>query len=878
MGKRIEYNAAYGFIGPNRLTGDFSSGEVSQLIRVQSSEVSFSSPPTPVPQPGSFSVPTTTLEGPYVDLNLNYLSTNGENETAAGFVTDGSLGAFANLGQNERHLFLVENPSHPDDPTTAMGLGHMALVGYEMDAAVNQPIQSKMSFRGYNISIATGVTGHTPLINLSDGIPEQNYTYELPPYNPGTHERVTGNLGNSIVNLASDITLSYPSGASFGLDIGDSSKVFIQSFGLRISLPRTESKKLNDRYPSNRTLNYPIVVNASAELTLKRHEAEHLQSAINKTGDIEFEVRTKSCGMGYDEDWNRSGVTSIKYLLKGARFLSQSESLSIGNAVNLTLDWQVSVGNPSSEINNFLISGNYGELTYVFKEYSSTSGLEIPASYGVSGFDSILYYNKVKKDIDIKDFDMSLSDFPEISSGLYDNGFLNGFLYQGNTGIINDTGIVASGLTRSSSGWNAAYGTADLKSYQMTRYTGVIALYDYGWPSGLITRQNEYPMMISMNGFNDERINMRVEGLPSGISGSFAEPSFTPNPNQSYYFNSLNIKVTDQQFPIANERELMVVAETSTIRKIMSLKMETEEIYHITLLPEHIGQFHTWIDTYDRFSYQMDSGIPYFSFDDQYYHFDYMLDKVSGAKHSIHNEVIGNKAYLLSDSVANKTSVPVRNDQLGYRMITSGILYDENYDNFSVFFLGSCLEREDDVIPYPFWMGQSYLDIGSGFAYGRSGEHAIFQTSGQTTVVSGVFDDNIHLHSLIYDGTGIEIRVDGDSKGNFMHSGDAIGRISGEGMAIYHDAKGRFCELLVGSGLVTGNNLDLIEDYIEYKWHYSWYNTSGYVEINRPNIFEYPDPIPSGQEWICDFSLSGTSYYGQSGIVGFCDGGGFVWP
>ncbi len=873
MGKGIKYNASYGFIGPNRLTGNFSSGEVSQLIRVQSSEVSFSSPPTPTPQLGSFSAPTTTLEGPYVDLNLSYLSTNGENETAAGFVTDGSLGAFANLGQNERHLFLVKNPDSPNDPTTTMGLGHMSLMGYEVNATINQPVQSSMTFRGFNASIATGVTGYTPLINLSNGIPTEDYSYKLPPYNQGIHERTTGNIGNSIINRASDIILTYPSGASFGSNILNTSKVFIQSFRLNVSLPRSESKKLNNRYPSNRTLNYPITINASAGLTLSRHEVEQLQSVINKTGDIELEVRT--CGLEYDENWDQSGVTSIKYTLKGARFVSQSESLSIGGEVDLTLDWQVSLGNPSSETKNFLISGNYGELAYVFKDYQSGSGESSVVGQGLHIIDTIYTFNKVKKDIGGQDFNIRLHNFPYLDSGAYNQEFI----YQGNTGIINVTGDIASGMTHFVKDWNAAYGAGYLDTYKVDSYTGVMVPYDYGWPGALIPRQHNFPFLIELNGFNDKEITLGIEGLPSGISGWFADPIFTPDPQKSYYFNTFSIKSTDQEFPIAHEYNVGIVAHTDSMRKVLPFRIRTEETYHVTLLPEYIEKMNMWVDAYDRFSYVMGSGIPDPARDDQFYHYQYLTDKASGI-YTLNNEETSNKSYMLADAFANKTIVTVRNDQPEQRIIASGDIYVEDYSSFTAFIVGSIFnERNDNPNSYILWAGDTYLNIGSGFAYGRSGDAAIFEANEQHTGVTGIFDDRVHLHTLRYDGAGVEIRIDGNSLGTWNMSG-SIGTASGEGgVSIYKDGKGRFCELAISSGFMSNEEVDFMEGYFKYKWHYKSGYVTGFLEHNRPNIFEYPDLDVSGQQWVCDFNLDGgTGIFGQSGIIGYCNVGGFVWP
>ena len=871
--RRINYGEEALFIGPNRLTGDISSGEMIELIRVQSSDHTFSIPKQPVPSLGTLSSPDVAVEPAIVECNIEYFTTNGSNESAIGFVTDGSIGAFHNLSRDQRHLFKrFENDEGPNDPMT-MTFGHMALTSYEVNAQVNQPMRSRINYRGYEAAFINGTTGFTPYINLSGGENINDYTFSVPAHNSNYNDRTTGNLGTNAINTAGNILLTYPSSGAFAVNLTNTSTVFIQGFSVNANFPRNEPFKVRQRFPIARGIQYPITVNVTTDLTMSENQVDSFQQSVNRTGDIVLEVKANGCDCGYDEHWNQGDVTAIKYTLRGAKLTSQSQSMSVGGTVNVSLGWTATLGNSTSLQDNFYISGNHGDLAYVFKEYVSGDGLAVPTGYEVDIVDSQFLYGLVKKDMDIKDFDLQFLNFPTINSATYTDGFM----YQGDTGIFDATGMIGSGLTETFDNWSKAYGAGVLNNGGLVpSYTGMIIPYNWGWPSGWIERQNEFPLLIALNSFNDDNINLRVEGLPSGISGGFYEPNVQLDPNRSYYFNSLKLKATDQEFPIANKRDFQIIAESKQMRKVIPVSIQTEEAYHITLLPEYYGLFHTWIDAYDRFSYQMDEGIPYFSREDPYYHFDYMLDKSSGAFFSLHNEDISNKAYMLTDSFANKTTVAVRNDQDTYRLITSGLLYDRNFDEFTVMFLGSIKERNDSNLPSLVWFGQTYLDLGNGFAYSRSGTYGVFQTSGENILVTGAFDDDVHLHTLVYNGTNLTVRRDGEEVGSFIPT-DPISRISGAGMATYRYGKGRFMELLVGSGQITGQTLDLLENYFETKWHYNWGTGNGYWEFNRPDIFEYPNLVASGQGFICNFNLSGTPYYGQSGIIGYCDGDGYVW-
>jgi len=379
MSDVIRYNSKSVFVS----TGDFNSvqnvsGSLSQISRVQDMGLSFNSPIIEEEY-----ITDNTEEGlvsrSSVDFTVNWLLTNGANERAIGFVTNGLSGAFLKINQ-EKNIYIATEKNNVDiiganynTQKNVLGIGNATLNSYSLRGSVGSFPEATATFVGLNAMTYTGsIEQLVPAVLFQNGSQINNY-YTIFGSDVQKDE-VSSNSANNISALnPKDIILEFENKNPFGIL---SSSLHLQSFEISLNLERAEIRGMGQVYPEKRPVIYPIDINFSAEALIPSYVVDNLseRSCLGTGTNINLIIK-RPC----------SDFVAFELKMKQMKLEGQSSSISLDGYEQVSLQFIGSVSNPFSLTKNLFIEAYQGELVY-----------ELVEILPITGYDNngVFYYNE----------------------------------------------------------------------------------------------------------------------------------------------------------------------------------------------------------------------------------------------------------------------------------------------------------------------------------------------------------------------------------------------------------------------------------------------------------------------------------------------------
>jgi len=351
-------------IGGNSNVPSGSNNLVKQLQRIQTANYSFTVDRTDVNQFGQLAaIDRVILTNPTVSLDFSYFNSNLSNEYILGFtITSGNsdsaisaISGFLNKTSDERNYFIRTTPEGTDavlnsDSSSGnngvIGIGNAFLTSYSTEGSVGNFPTTTINVEGLNMNFQNGISGNfVPAINPVNGQALSNY-YQL----DQAVQNVGIGSGSAISALRpGDITLSLSNTLASGVDVNTMN---IQSYTLNFDLGRTPIQRLGNKFAFTREIDFPLTVNLKVDAQVTTMNAGNLANlVIDDSATYTPSITIKSP--------SDSTLTMAKFILKGAKLISQEYSSDIGSNKTVTLTFNSQVGGPQDTANGLFINGQY---------------------------------------------------------------------------------------------------------------------------------------------------------------------------------------------------------------------------------------------------------------------------------------------------------------------------------------------------------------------------------------------------------------------------------------------------------------------------------------------------------------------------------------
>lgn len=798
------------FVGPSYSSGDYTPENIKQLKRVQSSNYSID-----IQRDSSLSLGTANDNNnsalpSFVNLDINYLISDGENENTLGFITDGKHGFLSNINTGERDLFILINDE--SQPIT-VGIGNCLVTNYSVNGNVGGILNASVSLLGENIQADNGISGVLiPRVNLS-GLQSYNYSYELPPISNEIKSRIEGFVEDNIYIGQKDIKINFLNNSAFAMLLSGEGSSYCQSFSISANLVREELTKIGEKYPFNRSLHLPIEVTLSADFVLSKFVSDKIQNYFSQNeSDIEINLLSNKKNLK-NEFWQEDDShVKMTYVLRGLKLKNFSTSDVINDRKKVTLSWTLKIGNIFDVNKNMFISGNFGRYRFPVKSFRDIIEDESIIDYGLQPIEKEVVFERKKIDSDFPDFDLKFKSNLDIHYGDPDSLIF----YDGNLDIESISGVFGEELVQNNFIWNSdSYSTIFYNlpnSGYSQAYEGFLPHYQTGTPyltDGLTS--GSYYFYIQGDGFNAEQINVSFVKKPTWMDIYQDDVSITVNPYKPFYFSKFAIGINDLSVPTGTPFEMYAIANNSKLKKIYKLSGMTPYSNHIIAPSIYRNRFNLWIDPYDETSISVDSNDNVNYIKDKSI-IDLTLSGISGQHNYPTREYkkLNNKSYITFES--------------GSYLLYSGSS-NKDFRRFTLFTLISGNENSNnncEIIKIDNAIG----GINSGafnITRDSSSENIRFSYknisgSQQSDYIlnNGFIYNNWNLNTIYYDGNSVSARINGQPV------------VSGISMNL---DSGNFARISVGSGLNGGvaeviltpycfssEEMSGVENYLRYKW------------------------------------------------------------
>jgi hypothetical protein len=361
---RIIYNSKALYVSQVHATGEQTiPNSIAQLSRIQSFEENFSRNFVDINALGKLGpVDRLELESPSISANFSYYLTDGFNEEKIGLTSYPAGTPFSNLtsciqdilfkSTDEKNYYLLiteegnDAANYVGSQKGVIGIGNGVLTSYSINAAVGDIPTADVEIEGLNIRVYSNanIVNEIPAINIdNNGLNFSNRFYILP-----TASSIQGgNIPNAL--LPGDITLNLNDNDTLGFKGND---LKIQDFTLSFNLNRLPLKKIGQRFPFSREIEFPITANLEISAEVGDLNNANLINIICDSSEKEFIISMKNPGCGTNK------TTALAYILKGAKIISQNFTSSIGENSSIDLTFEVQINDPEDKRGVF-ISGSY---------------------------------------------------------------------------------------------------------------------------------------------------------------------------------------------------------------------------------------------------------------------------------------------------------------------------------------------------------------------------------------------------------------------------------------------------------------------------------------------------------------------------------------
>lgn len=343
------------FVGPSPISGAHPASSIKELYGIQDFNVTYSNNVEAVQAFGQLApISRESIDPPTAEFNFSYLLSNFDNEGHVGLVVDGSSGAFSKIlnGQEDEKNYFMMVASEGSDAiganpanTPAIGWGNGALGTYGFSATVGDYPKVSLNFLALNAkSYGDSTAELTPNIDLETGLENTTQTFTLPIASGN------GRFGRDPVLKPGDISVNLANATGLFYNVN---QACITSVSIDIDLGREPQECLGRKYARARDITYPIDVNFSFEFQAPDLITGSMMNFFCQTGAYSgiVSARRPACV-------GSTGAGAISYDLRGLRWISQDESVGLGNdGTTVTVNMVGSIGGPNDTVNNLFLSG-----------------------------------------------------------------------------------------------------------------------------------------------------------------------------------------------------------------------------------------------------------------------------------------------------------------------------------------------------------------------------------------------------------------------------------------------------------------------------------------------------------------------------------------
>ena len=289
-----------------------------------------------------------------VNLNFDYLLTDGKNEYSMGLVTNNSATCISGFLSNDpnsiKNYYVLTVAEGSDavgyaagtDSYTA-GIGNGFLSSYSVSAEVGGTPSATVSVEGANLVFATGRSVSNPAINT-----------DTMAALPGTATMPTATTGTSRIDvlLPGDVEITWGSDLQFGG--ADLASMHPQSVSLEVPLSRTPIQRLGSKAPFSRQLDLPITATMSVSAILSEIDAGALNTLLTGcTAEAQRDIIVQINNRCAANDG------AIAFTMKNVVLDSQSFSVNLQGEETVDLAFSTILSGPQDTTKGLFISGSF---------------------------------------------------------------------------------------------------------------------------------------------------------------------------------------------------------------------------------------------------------------------------------------------------------------------------------------------------------------------------------------------------------------------------------------------------------------------------------------------------------------------------------------
>lgn len=344
------------FVGPSPATGAHTTGNIKQLHRIISANLSLGFNDENVTIFGQrASIDRVSTDAPDVSLDFSYYLVDLINELNMGFSPNtGSSFVASILDQTEaeKNYFIFVTDDGVDAASAAVadgaviGVGNGFISSYSIEASVGGFATANVSVTASNIAgYADGVSEDIPAVNPITGAKITGTTFTLPAPSINAHANQPSVLQKG------DISFDF---SDAGALLQDLTTVCPQSFNISFDFSRDPIDCLGSKFSKEKAPAFPIDVTMTVEFLASDIATGNLADIIcNRPSYNPVVTLTQpSC--------DDSGAVAAQFTVKNAKLQSQDWSSSVGPAETVSVTWLGQISNANDASNGLVGSGVTG--------------------------------------------------------------------------------------------------------------------------------------------------------------------------------------------------------------------------------------------------------------------------------------------------------------------------------------------------------------------------------------------------------------------------------------------------------------------------------------------------------------------------------------
>ena len=363
---------------PNGEDPLYASGQgtiIKQLKRIQSCSYGFNTNLTDVMQYGHLGrMSAESVNEPLVNLEFSYYLLDGFNERHIGLVINGSESPLAQevSGSEGKNYFIETVPSArnvatgdiniPNSSKTVVSIGNGFVTNYSASISVNEIPTATITVDAYNIQANIGTTGiDIPAINpqngalMSDAWVDGSHGTCKPDSCTGLFSlpaasKSYAGCGDVAALRPGDVVLTLNNAALISQQVSGvgtlpQGAALIQSATVDFPLSRTSLKRIGNKYPFTKSLDFPLTVFLDIEATVSEIKRSNLIELLCSCSDHDllitiYDPACASCNFSEKKEED----IAIQYKFTHAILESENFASAIGENKSVSLRFSTQMG------------------------------------------------------------------------------------------------------------------------------------------------------------------------------------------------------------------------------------------------------------------------------------------------------------------------------------------------------------------------------------------------------------------------------------------------------------------------------------------------------------------------------------------------------